>query len=127
MKKIVYILGLILCCACDSESSNDCFQTAGDIIQQEFTVNAFDKILVNRDVVLIIKQGPQNIIVETGSNLLNDISVEVVGDRLILTDDNTCNFVRDIGITKVFVTVPNLTEIRCSTQFDISSDGLLGF
>lgn len=127
MKKIVYLIGLIFCFACDSESSYDCIQTAGDLVQQEFTVAAFDKILVNRDVELIIKQGPQSIIVETGSNLLNDVSVEVVGDRLILTDDNTCNFVRDVGITRVFVTVPNLTEIRCSTQFDISSDGVLAF
>lgn len=127
MKKIVYLIGLILCFACDSESSNDCFQSAGDIVQQEFTVGTFDKILVNRDVELIVKQGPQSIIVKTGSNLLNDVSVEVVEDRLILTDDNTCNFVRDVGITKVYVTTPNLTQIMCSTQLDISSDGVLGF
>jgi len=127
MKKLFYIACLIFCYACDSESSPDCFQASGDIIQQEFTAAAFERILVNRDVELIISQGPQEIIVETGSNLINDISVEVVGDQLVLTDNNTCNFVRDIGITKVYVTVPNLTEIRCSTQFEISSLGILNF
>ena len=34
---------------------------------------------------------------------------------------------RDYGVTKVFVTAPNLTEIRSSTQYDISSDGILNY
>ena len=45
----------------------------------------------------------------------------------MLTDNNNCNYVRDFGITKVFVTTPNLKEIRCSTQFEIKSDGILDF
>jgi len=127
MRKIICILGILFCFACDSESASDCFQTTGDIVQQEFTVSSFDKILVNRDIELIIKQGPQSVIIETGSNLLNDISVEVVDNQLVLYDNNSCNYVRDFGITKAFVTAPNLTELRCSTQFEISSDGILNF
>ena len=66
-------------------------------------------------------------VVETGENLLNDITVEVIANQLVLTDNNNCNYVRDFGITKVYVTTPNLTEIRCSTQFEIKSDGILDF
>jgi len=128
MKKVTYILGLIFFFACDSESASDCFQTAGNIIQEEFSVTNFEKILVNRDIELIVKQGvSQAVIVETGDNLLNDITVKVLGNQLVLTDSNSCNFVRDFGITKVYVTTPNLTEIRCSTQFEIKSDGVLVF
>jgi hypothetical protein len=128
MKKIIYIFGLLLFLGCDSDSAPDCFQTAGNSIQQEFSVANFERILVNRDVELIIKQGAtQEVIVETGENLLNDVIVEVIGNLLVLTDNNNCNYVRDFGITKVFVTTPNLTEIRCSTQFEIKSDGILDF
>ncbi len=128
MKKWTYIIIGFLICSCDSENASDCFQTAGNSIEQEFSVTDFNKILVNRDVELIIKQGSeQRVVVQTGDNLLNDVTVEVIDGQLILSDNNSCNFVRDFGITKVFVTTPNLTDIRCSTQFEIKSDGVLAF
>jgi len=113
---------------CDSENAGDCFQTTGNIIQQEFTVSSFDKILVNRDIELIIKEGFSDIvIVETGENLLNDVKVEVIDSQLILTDNNVCNYARAYGVTKVYVTASNVTEIRSSTQYDIKSDGVLTY
>jgi len=128
MKKNTVILILFFVFACDSDSASDCFQTTGSIVQEEVDVTDFERILVNRDIELVIKQGDtQQVIIETGENLLNDVTAEVVGNQLILTDNNSCNFVRDFGITKVFVTTPNLTEIRCSTQFEIKSDGILDF
>ena len=114
--------------ACDSESASDCFQTAGSIIQQDIPVTSFNRILVNRDVELIIRQDPEHLVtIETGNNLINDVTAEVIDNRLIVTDNNTCNFVRDFGITKIFVTTPTLIEIRSSTQFDVSSDGVLNY
>ncbi len=128
MKKTTIILILFFIFACDSDSASDCFQTAGSIVQEEVNVANFERILVNRDIELVIKQGDnQQVIIETGENLLNDVIAEVIGNQLIITDNNSCNFVRDFGITKVFVTTPNLTEIRCSTQFEIKSDGILDF
>lgn len=128
MKFSKYILIYLLIFACDSEKSNDCLQKAGAIVQQEIIVDSFDKIHVNRDIELIVKEGtPQSVIIETGSNLLNDVTAEVVDERLVLTDNNTCNYVRDYGITKVYVTSPNLSEIRGSTQYDIRSDGVLSY
>jgi hypothetical protein len=114
--------------ACGSENAGDCFQKAGSIIQLEVSVANFDKILVNRDVELIIEEGAtQKIVIETGKNLMNDVSAIVINGRLTLTDENTCNYVRDYGITKVYVTSPNITEIRSSTQYDVSSKGVLTF
>ncbi len=128
MKKIRYILTLVLVIACDSEDAGDCFQTVGSIIQQEITVDTFTKILVNRDVELILKDGAEfKVIIETGKNLLNDVEVLVIDDQLQLTDHNTCNYVRDFGITKIFVTAPNISEIRSSTQYDVSSAGVLNY
>lgn len=128
MKKIFYILILTLVFACNSEDASDCFQSSGSIIQQEITVDTFTKILVNRDVQLILKEGIEfKVIIETGKNLINDVEAIVVDDQLQLTDQNTCNYVRDFGITKIYVTAPNITEIRSSTQYDVSSEGVLDY
>jgi hypothetical protein len=115
--------------ACNSEHANDCFQTSGAIIQQEIILPNFTKILVNRDIELIIKEGvEQKVVIETGTNLLSDVTATVVDeDKLVLTDNNTCNYFRDYNITKVYVTSPNITEIRSSTQYDVRSDGVLTY
>ena len=128
MKKLIYISILFLIFACDSESASDCFQKTGAIIQQEITVEFFDKILVNRDIELIIKEGlEQKVVIETGKNLLNDVEAIVSDGKLTLTDNNSCNYVRDYGITKIYITAPNITQIRSSTQYDVRSDGVLRY
>lgn len=128
MKNLLLLFLFLLLISCDSDSANDCFQTTGSDITQEFEVNEFSKILVNRNVELIITQGDSHrVLVETGENLLNDISVQVNNNQLILTDTNTCNFVRDYNTTKIYVTSPNIDEIKSSTQYKISSQGVLNF
>ncbi len=128
MKRVAYILILFLLCSCNDEDANDCFQKVGIPVRSEVIVDEFSKILVNRDIELIIKEGAEHqVIIETGKNLLNDVSAVVVDGKLILTDDNTCNYVRAYGITKIYVTSPNITEIRSSTQYDIRSDGVLTY
>lgn len=127
MKKLIYICAFLIV-ACNSEDANDCFQTSGAIIQQEFDVVGFERIFVNRDIELIITEAPEyKVIIETGENLINDVKAEVIGNRLVLTDDNNCNYVRDYGITKIYVEAPNLTEIRTSSQYEISSNGVLTY
>jgi len=127
MKKLVYIFSLLIF-ACNSEDANDCFQTSGSIIQQDIAVENFERILVNRDIELIIKEAPDyKVTIETGENLLNAVEVEVVGNQLVLIDNNSCNYVRDYGITKIYVEAPNLTEIRTSSQYEISSIGILNY
>lgn len=127
MKKLIYI-SILFVFACNSEDAPDCFQTSGAIIQQEVEVSDFEKILVNRDVELIITDASEyKVTIETGENLINDIVAEVIENRLVLTDNNTCNYVRDYGITKIYVEAPNLTEIRNSSQYEVSSNGMLTY
>lgn len=124
----VFILTFFLIFACNSEDANNCFQTSGEIIQKTVDVSSFDKIFVNRDIEVIIKEAPEYAVtIETGANLLNDVNVHIIDNQLILTDNNSCNYLRDYGITKVYVDAPNLTEIRTSSQYEISSDGPLNY
>src|SRR5690606_4099163 len=128
MKKLFFVSLVFLLFSCDSENGWDCVQAVGDSISKEYFVSDFTKIRIEDDVTLHLKQGDSTkIILETGENLLSDISVNVEGETLVVKDHNNCNLVRDYGITKVFVTTPNITEIRNSSAYDVIGEGVLQF
>ena len=128
MKKCLYILSLIVLFSCNTENGWDCIQNEGTIIQQEVNVEAFTKIVVNRDVQLFIKMADAyKITVETGENLISDVDIRVVNNQLRISDNNTCNLVRPYGITKVYVEAPMITEIRNSSQYEVVSQGVLTY
>lgn len=119
---------LVAFLGCNKENTNDCFQTTGAIIQQEFSVTNFSRILVNENVTLVLKDEPTTkVVIETGKNLLSDIEVEVVDGQLILSDNNGCNNFRSFGTTVAYVSSPNITELRTASQYEIRSDGVLGY
>ncbi|HLT33179.1 MAG TPA: head GIN domain-containing protein [Aquaticitalea sp.] len=126
-----HIICLVVCCvmfSCNNDSAPDCFQNTGDIIELEFVVDAFDKITVFEGVELTVTDAPtQKVIVQTGEYLLSDVNVSVVEGRLILKDENGCNIAREYDVTKVFVSSPNITEIRNSSDFTVSSNGVLNY
>lgn len=126
MKKLVYILTLLSTLSCNQEDAWECIKTSGAVVSQHLTVDPFEKILVNRDIELVVKQGQDyKVEIQTGENLLDSIEVIVVGNELQLTDPNSCNLVRAYGQTKIIVTTPVLKTIRSSTQYLTSSDGVL--
>ena len=128
MKKLFYTLVLLVTLSCDKEDAWGCIQTSGAPVTQELMVDPFEKILVNRDIELVIKQGVEyKVEIQTGENLLDTMEVIVVGNELQLTDPNSCNYVRAYGLTKMIVTTPVLKEIRSSTQYLTSSEGVLTF
>ena len=128
MKQLFYTLLLLMFFSCDKEDAWGCIQTAGAPVVQVLNVEAFERILVNRDIKLVVKQGHDyKVEIQTGENLLSDIEVVVVDNELQLSDRNSCNYVRDFGLTKMIVTTPALKGIRSSTQYLTSSEGVLNF
>ncbi|WP_109299711.1 head GIN domain-containing protein [Aquimarina sp. AU474] len=128
MKKLLYIIAIFFISGCDTENAPDCFQRTGNLVRIEVEVSNFTRILVNPNVELVIKESDEtSVVIETGDNLLEEVSAVVNDGRLELNDTNDCAFFRDFNQTKIFVTAPNITEIRSATQFDISSDGILNY
>jgi len=114
--------------ACDSGNAWDCVQDSGELVQQEYNVDLFKKIQVWERVQLIIQQGnQQSVRVQTGANLIDEIQVVVEDSTLKISDRNSCNYVRDYDITKVFVSTPDIREIRNSSGLTVKSIGTLGF
>lgn len=127
-KMLLVLLCFSVFTACNSESASDCFQSAGDIIRDEVTVADFTKITVFENVSLVLKQGDvQKVEIETGEFLREEVTAVIEDDRLLLRDTNDCNYFRDYGTTKIYITSPNIDEIRSSTGLTIESDGVLGY
>jgi len=129
MKKSIYIIFLyLLVVSCNSENAPGCFQTVGDIVTEEFSVDDFSKIRIETDVALQLKQGTtQQVLIKTGENLLSDISVSIENKTLVIRNNNTCNLVRDYDNVQAIVTTPNISEIRNASSRDVSSEGVLVF
>lgn len=127
MKKLLYLLGCLFVLGC-GKSGPDCLQVAGDPAVYELELPAFERVTVFERISLVVKQGPlQEVRLQTGSNLRNDISAVVQDGRLILRNENTCNLFRPYGETTVEITVPDLKEIRSSSSYPVRSDGTLEF
>ena len=126
MKKLLWILSIILVASCNSEDAPGCFKKAGEIVQDEVAVDPFNEIIVYERVKLFIQQGPvQKVVIETGKNLRQDVSVEVIDNRLSIRNENSCNLVREYELTKVYVTIPDLTWLQNSSGSSIESIGTL--
>lgn len=128
MKLLKYIVLTLLLSACNGENVPDCFQNSGDIVRKDVQVESFSKITVFDRAQLILRQGPErSVTIESGEYLIDDVEVFVKDDRLHVKNENSCNLTRDYGITKVYVTTPELTEIRNSSGLTIMSAGILKF
>ena len=129
MKNYLFLsFSFIFLFSCNSEKSLNCFQAEGERIAQEFPVEDFTAIVVEERLQLIVKQGAeQKVVVATGENLINDIEVSVTDGVLTILNENGCNLVRDYNISTVYVTSPNLTEIRNASGYEVQSDGVLAY
>ena len=125
MKNIFLFILLIGLYSCDV---NDCFESTGKIIQKEIELDLFEKIEVGNEVTLTIKQGAtQKVVIETGENLIDNVTIEVIDGELFIKDESSCNLSRDYAVTKVFITSPNIKIIRSNTARLIKSDGVLNY
>lgn len=128
MKKWAITYLALFLIACNGENTPDCFQNAGDLVRETVDVDEFTSITVFESINLVIRQGTEQVVeIETGEFLRKEVSAQVEDNRLILRNENGCNFFRDYGLTTIYVTSPNIEQIRSSTGLLISSDGVLNY
>lgn len=129
MKKItlIYVFSiLIVFCRCEKPS--DCIESSGATITKDFIVSSFTRIDIEAGIEVIITEGSEyKVQIQTGENLIENVSVSQDATTLYLKDNATCNWVREYGQTKAFITAPNITEIYSKTDRNISSNGILTY
>ncbi len=130
MKKLILICLLLLLSgiSCNTEKAPDCFQTAGKTVQKEVKLEPFQEIMVYERVKLYVKEGAEySAMIETGENLLDEVSLKVENNRLSITNTNSCNLFRNYEVTKVYVTTPTLDWLQNSSGSAVESIGTLHF
>ena len=125
----LFLFTLLIFYACGSDNAGDCFEGEGDPVAITYDLPEFTKLRSETDVIVYIKQGPeQKVVLKTGENMISDAVIEVLdGGILRLKNAKRCNLFRDYQNFVVYVTTPNLTEIRNASGNAIYSDGTLNF
>lgn len=127
MRKIFILLSFLLVFI-SCEKPSECYESTGDMVTRSIPVNPFTRIKVYQGIAVVITQGPEyKVEIKSGSNLIDNVSVTQNDNQLVLTDNTTCNWLREYGQTTVYITTPNLEEIYSKTDKNISSNGVLTF
>lgn len=114
--------------ACSSDNAPECFRDAGATFTYEVEVPAFTSIHASVGIELVVAEGPEaKVSIKTGENLKELIGAKVIEGKLILTNNTSCNWVRDYNTTTVYVTTPYLEKIYSASQFAVKSDGVLTY
>jgi hypothetical protein len=82
--------------SCNKESSCDCLKKTGAIAKESREIiGGFNRIVISQNINLILTQDTVNSIeIEAGENLIPLINARIDGKSLLLTNDNTCNWLR---------------------------------
>lgn len=128
MKNKIYILVLIIILGCNTDKGSDCFKTNGNSITNVYDLNDFSSVVFRDGIELELKQGTQNKIEITfGENLIDNVSTNIINNRLIIENNTNCNHIRNVTPAKVILTAKNITEIRNASQFQLFTKDTLRF
>ena len=106
----------------------DCFESPGVDASKSFEVADFSKITVFENLNLRIVQGDAYAVSAIGGeNLLDNISVQVDGDRLLLRNNQGCTITNKTNQVTIQVTAPNLSEIRLGSGGTVTNEGVLEY
>jgi hypothetical protein len=118
----------ILFLGCNKENGAGCFTPAGDLTSQQRPTQGIRNIELYDNVNLILTQvdSDEPITVETGENLIDGIQTDIDGKKLVIKNNNYCNWTRDFdNPINVYVPVTKLDSIYYRSSGDISCTNTL--
>jgi len=110
-----FLISVVLLGACNKEQRDDCLTSLGSVSSVTRMVGSFTEISVaDRIIVTLVQDSARQgeVALEAPKNLLGQFIAEVKGGRLILRNENTCNFVRSFDYSlKATVYVKDLVRL----------------
>ncbi|TVZ53073.1 putative autotransporter adhesin-like protein [Dokdonia sp. Hel_I_53] len=114
--------------SCDTDNTLTCLKATGTIITKEYELEDFDSIVAFERLQLIVKDASEiSVQLETGENLLEDFDVFVENNTLHIRNNGACNIARDYDTSKIYVSHPDLKQIRNSSGQTVLGDGILSW
>ena len=106
----------------------DCVETTGKTITMEVELTSFVKVIADYGIELHVAEGSsQKVQVTTGENRLDNVHFELQDQTLRITYNGGCIFSPSNDPVKVYVTSPNLTMVRNSSEYTCYSEGVLHY
>lgn len=114
MYRVLYLIILTFIISSCSNSSKDCFKSAGEVDSVIFDFGEFSRIDVYDIFNVYIEQNPEySVKVRTNSSLLNNVSVQLTDSALVIEDNNKCYFLRDYALfIDIIISAPDLSQIN---------------
>lgn len=114
-------LVLVLFSSCEKNNLGDCFKSTGEITEEVREIESFTKIIIHDNVEIVLTPSTSNLLtVSAGKNLIDKIITEQIADTLIISNNNSCNWVRNYSTPiKVLVPINGLSEIEYRSIGDI--------
>ena len=114
MKKVTwyFVFGLLFV-SCKKENMFDCFKSTGDIVTERRNIEPFTELVVyDNPNVILVQDSLTYIEVKAGENLLPLIATDIRDGKLIIENNNKCNWVRDFSIPiDVYVHLPVMRRV----------------
>lgn len=113
---------------CDDPDAFNCLKKSGTVIEEEVVLEEVEKVFVYDGVQLDLVYGDtQQVIIRGGENLIPNVNFQVNEKLLTITDDNSCDWVRDYEPIVVTIISNRLKEIRSGGYGLIKSLNTLSF
>lgn len=106
----------------------DCVEKFGKMTELEVTTDVFTEVIADYGIELHVAEGTQQkVIVKAGENRMDNVFFDVADQKLHITYNGNCIFSPSNDPIKVYVTSPNLTLVRNSSEYTCYSEGILHF
>lgn len=120
---ILLITGFAILAGCSKDDGVGCFKSTGPIRQEERSLGPYHYIEVHDNINLFLIQDSvkNEVVVEAGENLLPRINTVNQEGRLVMTNDNQCNWLRDFSIPiNIYLTFSDLDTIIYRAAGDLT-------
>lgn len=125
-KYSLIIFSVFLLQACSKDRSSACLTREGDIVSVERDLEgSFKTLEIYDNAIVTIKQGPESkAIVRGGEKLIDSYITSVEGDRLIIKNNTSCKWTRDLSTPfEVTIIMPEIEKIYFYGYGGLKSDG----
>lgn len=128
-RQLLYIVFLmVLVTSGCMKDKGPCFTEAGDIVSESRPVSSVRLVELHDNVNLVLTHDTtdHSLRVEAGKNLISSVKTEVTGDKLIITNENQCNWLRDFDIPfTVYLSLAKLDTLIYRSSGDVSCTNVI--
>lgn len=124
---LTLIILMLFSFSCKKENRGDCFKSSGNIVEEIRLFYNIDSVEIDKYVdIILIQDTIDKAIVKSGKNLIPLIKTNQIGNKLYISNNNTCDWVRSYKIPyEIYLHVKSLKGIRANGTGKIYSQNQL--